>query len=86
MTINRAVRFWKGKEKPKDNADLVDAVQTMFHFNLVELHSIQFARWCRDIAEKNTDIVLPMSYKKSVMFSDFHSSRFYELPIKHTIN
>ena len=33
MTINRAIEFWEGKEKPKDNDDLVDAVQTMFHFN-----------------------------------------------------
>ena len=86
MSINKAINFWKGTHKPKSNDELVDAVQTMFHFNLVELQPIQFARWCRDIAEKNTDIVLPMSYKKSVMFSDFHPSRFYELPIKHTIN
>ena len=86
MSINKAIDFWKGTHKPKNNDELVDAVQTMFHFNLVELQPIQFARWCKDIAEKNTDIVFPISYKKSVMFSDFHSSRFYELPIKHTIN
>jgi hypothetical protein len=86
MSINKAISFWKGTQKPKDNDDLVDAVQTMFHFNLVELHQISFAKWCREVAEKNQSIILPMSYKKSVMFQDFDESRFYELPIKHTIN
>ena len=86
MSINKAINFWKGTHKPKNNDELVDAVQTMFHFNLVELHSISFAKWCKDVAEKNKEIVLPISYKKSIMFQDFTDSSFYELPIKHTIN
>ena len=76
----------EGYTQAKNNDELVDAVQTMFHFNLVELHSISFAKWCKDVAEKNKEIVLPISYKKSIMFQDFPESTFYELPIKHTIN
>ena len=86
MAINKASKFWNGTHNTKNNDELVDAVQTMFHFNLVELHSIAFANWCKDVAEKNKAISLPISYKKSLMFQDFPSSRFYELPIKHTIN